>query len=148
MPNTITLKGNFIREEAKAGEAGIYPGMLIELDSNGDALKQTADGDVCEKAVAVEDALQGNTINTVYAENTRVQYDIYSSGSIANVRIASGETVSQGDFLVSNGGGTFRVMEDESSGSGVGEYALAVALDPLDMTASPTPDPFCRVRFL
>ena len=141
--NTIMLKGRFSREEAPAGEA-LKPGMFVELESDGVIVAHDTAGGVAEKAIVVEDALQGKTIYEGYAPGDPVQFNILCPGAVVQARISDGEEISVGDVLVSDGDGALQAW---SSG---GEYPLAVALAELDMSGSSGEDPYplCNVRIL
>lgn len=71
---TIILKGlEFCpQEEAVAAEAGIYPGMLLDIDSSGLFELQDESENVGPLLVAVEDTLQGALISTAYTVSTQV----------------------------------------------------------------------------
>ena len=65
--NRIHSKGEYTQEEYVAGEAGIYPGMLVELHADGLLYRHSVENGRNEKMFAQEDALQGKTVNDVYA---------------------------------------------------------------------------------
>jgi len=58
-PNRIHRKGTFRHEEMKANEAGIYPGMLLKMDSSGEVgMHDSKGGDLGDEVlIAEEDAL-------------------------------------------------------------------------------------------
>jgi hypothetical protein len=120
--HTIKLKKySDIIEEYKAAAATIYPGCLIELNSSGTVqVHATAGGNVLPM-FALEDELQGNDIDTAYAEGDQVQCWIATRGEIVYAILADGQDVHIGDPLESNGAGYLQkhVPDWESSDPGV-----------------------------
>lgn len=112
----IENRGNFINEEYKAGAASIKPGMLLQLNSSGNAvIHNVVEGDT-PIMIGQEDALQGVNVSTAYTNGAQIPVTFPSKGSVVNVIVASGETVSIGSKLCSAGNGKFIVAEDASSG--------------------------------
>lgn len=104
------------------------PGKLVALDENSKLkLHDDASGQA-ELNFALEDALQGRTIEDEYKEDELVGYVNCNKGDVVLAWLADGETVDAGDFLESNGDGTLK-----KGSSGV---AVAVALEALDLTES------------
>ena len=104
--NTIKLKkySDVIEEFVAAG--AITPGMLLELGSNGKVAPHSkADGNAIPM-FALEDELQGKTIDDVYAAYDPVQVWIAGRGDIVNA--IAGDTITAGDFLVSAGNGKLK----------------------------------------
>lgn len=143
---TIALKGAGVRSEALAN-AGITPGMLVELLSTGKIQKHgTAGGSGVEKAFALEDELQGKEITDAYTTNTLVQYAIFSPGDVVNALLADGENAAIGSKLESNGDGKLRVVDaDTSAGTIKVQSIVGVALEAVDMTGSAGEDPTGRI---
>lgn len=124
-PKTIVLVGdlNKYHREGRASEAGIYPGMLIELDSDADDMphsppgvsKHTSAGADCPVRIVKEDYLQGKTINDaidyglVDGENQGgiVMYHHAQPGDVVLARVASGTNWAVGTQLGSAGNGLF-----------------------------------------
>jgi len=145
--NRIHAKGPYRHEEAYAAEAGIYPGMLIQLDSDGKVELHDSQGQALgdETLIAEEDALQGNTVDTVYTISTICSYLIPQKGSVVRALIKAGEDIAIGDELVSNGDGLF--IEDTSVGSGVTVTRIyGVAEEACDLTASGASNTLCMMR--
>jgi hypothetical protein len=137
MANRIHSKGNWVHEESPAGEAGIYPGMLIELNTAGAVIKHATEGGHGEAAVAMEDALQGGIVDTVYTNGEIVSYGLPCKGGEFNVLLKAGETAVIGSKLISGGDGTWKVDTNVSSGVTIsGQGRLAVATEALDLSAS------------
>jgi len=118
-PNRIHRKGAFRHEEFKAAEAGIYPGMLLKMDSNGEvALHDSKGGDLGDEVlIAEEDALQGNPVDTVYEDDSIVSVIIPNKGSVVRMRLAENEVLSIGEKVCSNGDGYIRSAVDIDSPS-------------------------------
>jgi hypothetical protein len=93
-------KGTF--NEGEVG-AALSPGMAIELQADGayDPL-QAAIGEAVkgEVIVAIEDALQGKSVDDAYTVGDPVQYYIPLPGDEMNVLVKDGETIAIGDDLV------------------------------------------------
>lgn len=140
-PNTIHLGGEFRREEGKAS-AALSPGHIVEIVSTGKWQKRAAAGGYGERAVAVEDALQGKTIADAYAADDLVSINIYAPGGEAFVFLSDGENVVIGDLL--EVGGTDGELIKRVSG-----IAIAVATEAKDLSASGnTAAAKIRVRFI
>jgi len=101
------------RIEATAGEAGIYPGKLLEW-SGGEFLRHnTAGGLVLPIMIALESQTPDDeddiTIDVVYADGDIVYAWIPKSGDHALMWLADGETAAQHDLLESDGDGCLQV---------------------------------------
>lgn len=106
--NTIKLKKyQDIIEEYEAASA-ITPGNLIELSSAGKVQNHATAGGEVLPMFALEDELQGNGIEDAYASGDKVQCWVAQRGEIVYARLADGESVAIGDFLVSNGNGCLK----------------------------------------
>ena len=151
---TIMIKNRHMRrDEGKAAEAGIYPGMLLEFaaidasDATEQTLKKHATSAGNAMAMfAIEDELQGKNISTVYTNGKRVQYIICCTGDIVYCRIANGSTTTFGCLLESNGDGNMKVHTPtvDSSQAVHTEYLNAIvlqALEVVDMSDSSAADP-------
>lgn len=132
-------KGAYQQDEAVAGEAGIYPGMLLQMkESSGTAqvIKHDTSGSAFAEALfAAEDALQGKTVDDVYTSGKIVTYLLPGKGSVVNARIAGGQNIHIGDLLVSNGAGC--LIEVSTAESYLEKEAVvAVAMENCDNDAS------------
>lgn len=107
LPKTIMLKGNLedAYEEGRAGGA-ITPGDQIMLNSAGALVVHGTAGGVGELLFAMEDALQGKTIDNAYASGDLVRYWKPKRGNEIYARLKAGEVVVIGDKLISGGDGT------------------------------------------
>ncbi len=138
----IHSKGDFRQEEAVAGEAGIYPGMLLKLNSSGQVVKHSTAGGVLgdEVLVAIEDVLQGKTVATVYASGSIVSYIIPQKGSVVNMLIADEQDIAIADKIISNGDGKLKET------TGTPAATIGVAEEACDLTGSASDDTLCSVR--
>lgn len=142
--NTIKLKKYLdIIEEYTATNAAITPGALLELTSVGLVKAHSDAGGVALPMFALEDELQGKEINDNYAANDKIQVWVAVRGEIVFANIADNEDVSIGDYLVSAGDGTLRVVS-----SGDGSVYVGQAVAALDRSASDEEETRCAVRIL
>lgn len=143
---TIKLKKYFdVVNEYNAGTA-ITPGMLIEVAADGDVDPQNVAGGVCEKMFALEDELQGRTIDTAYAVTDPVQCWIALPGEEVLAWLANGEDVAIGEKLVAAGGGALKAATADSSAVVTEEHVIAVAMEAIDMSGSSGVDPTGRIK--
>ena len=143
----IHSKGPYTHEEYDAGEAGIYPGMLLKLVSDGDVeIHDDANGRA-EAFFAEEDALRGRTVSQVYTVDNVVQCILPGLGCEIRALIVDEIDVAIGDRLVSNGDGRLKKLGDLDSGD-IDVFVIAVAMETCDLTVSDTPTAgtLCRVR--
>jgi hypothetical protein len=109
--NTIRSKGQYSQDEAYTTEA-ITPGMIVQIDAaelvglnDEPQIKKCAETDVyVDRAFAVEDGLQGKTVDDDYAIDSLVTFIIPFRGSQVNARVAV-NTYAAGDKLVQDGVG-------------------------------------------
>lgn len=142
MANRIALSGELVLIEEPAAGA-ITPGMLLLMDATGDLVAHSAAGDLAEKMFALEDSLQGNTIDDDYAADDLVRAGIFEPGAVVLALLADGESTAIGDFLMSDGAGALAVDDGSTYERGA---AVAVALEAVDMSDSSTVDPSPRIR--
>lgn len=133
---TIKLKKyNDIINEYVAASA-ITPGMLIAVGSAGTVAAHAVAGGVCEKMFALEDELQGKTIDDAYAAAAPVQCWNATPGEEVLAILANGQDVAIGDKLVSDGAGALTAYSEDSSAIVVETYPIAIALEAVDMSGS------------
>ena len=147
MANRIHSKGPYRHEEAIAGEAGIYPGMLLKLNSSGQVVKHSTEGGVLgdEVLIAEEDALQVNTVDTVYAVSEIVSYLIPNVGSVINMLIEDESDIAIGDKIMSAGNGLLKETTALESGETLA-VVVGVAEEANDLTGSNTSNKLSAVR--
>jgi hypothetical protein len=153
---TIVLKGRGIRNEAVAN-AAITPGHLVELMSTGKIRVHATAGGNAAALFAVEDDLQGKTIDDAYAANAIAQYEAVYPGCEVQAWIADGQNIAIGDFLESAGGGELQKhTADVDLNNSSGDFTVntnqivAVAMEACNMSGSAKVDPSgkCRVRIV
>lgn len=147
MKNRIHSKGERIYEEAAAGAAGILPGMLIMLNSSGEAIVHATEGGRAEAAFAEEDAKQGAIVSTAYTNGDILSYLLPTKGGEVNVLIEDGQDIAIGDHLISAGNGKMKAASDVSSAALLLEV-LAVATEANDLTGSNTVDKLSAARII
>jgi hypothetical protein len=140
---TIVLKGDLgdRYEEAKvASGQTIKPGMLIDLNSSGEAIVfNTAGGDTVTR-VAIEDALQGRTVDDAYAAGEVIRYFIPRPGDVLNLLVADGENIAIGDKIIASTGGKF--IET----TGTPTKIFGEAEEALNLSGGASEDKLVRVR--
>ena len=135
----IHSKGDYRYEEFVAGEAGIYPGMLLYVFAGGTVKMHASDSAITEKLFALEDALQGKSVADVYAIGSIVPCIIPAVGSVVNALITAGQDIAIGDKVVSDGNGCLK------EGSTV---VLGIAEEVLDLTDSGDSNDLCPIRIV
>lgn len=131
--------------EKNAGTA-ITPGMLIAIASDGDVDPHNVAGGVCEKMFALEDELQGKTIEDAYAVGDPVQCWVALPGEEVYAMLADGQDVAEGAVLTSAGGGKLKAITADASAVVVEDYPIAVATEAVDMSGSSGADPSGRIK--
>ena len=143
---TIKLKKySDIINEYDCDEA-ITPGMLVAVAADGDIDLNSSAGGVCEKLFALEDELQGRTIDTDYDSGDPVQCWLATPGEEVLAWLKNGEDVAIGAILVSSGDGTLKEATVDSSDVVMEEFPIAVALEAIDMSGSSGADPTGRIK--
>jgi len=145
--NRVAGKGSYRIEEYKAASAGIYPGMLVKLDANGEVAIHDDEGGALgdEVMIAAEDALQGHDVDEVYADDSRVTVFIPNKGSTVNVLIEDGQDIDIADKLISAGNGKFKVSTDLESGETL-SCVPGIATEVRDLTGSDSDDTLSEMR--
>ena len=134
---TIKIKKYSDNIDERDAASAITPGMLIELDSNGKVQAHANAGQNAFPLFALEDELQGNSIDDDYAADNKVQCWIPYRGDEVNAIVADGNTISIGDQLESDGNGYLQAHSADSAGAV--EYpnsVVAVALEAVDTSGS------------
>lgn len=137
---SIILSGEYVKEQSRLAATGtIKPGMLLQVDSAGKVTPHATAGGVAEKLVALEDALQGDTIADTYTIGNIVDTAIISPGSQCQVLVAAGQDIAVGDLLMSAGNG--KLTERTSTNT-----VLFVAMEAADLTGSGAVDTLVAAR--
>lgn len=149
MANRIHSKGTFRYEEFSAGEAGIYPGMLLSVNSSGKVIKHADEGGRAERLFAQEDALQGLTVDDVYTYSASAPEPVgcllLTPGSEINALIEAGQDIAIGEELISAANGCLKSATDIESGEVLAEV-VAIAVEACDLTASGAANTLSAVR--
>ena len=108
---TILLKGNGegpLQKEAKAGGA-ILPGMCVEYVTNDTTIQAHSTSDSLDGVmVAVENSLEGQEVGTTYSTSDQVQFMHFRPGDEFLAFIKTGQVITFGDRLLSNGDGYWK----------------------------------------
>lgn len=144
---TIQVRGDFERYEALTS-ANVYPGEIVELASGGTIAPCNNEGTFCEKAFAVEDALQGDGVTDVIASGDLCQFNIQEPGNIVQGRVQDGQNITKGDVLYCGTAGRLRKVSTASGA--VNNWPIGIALDSVNMSGSAGVDPsgFIKVRIV
>lgn len=129
--NTIKVKkySDVIEEMTAVGT--ITPGMLVEIDSNGEVQAHSGEGEAVLPMFALEDELQGKSITDNYSADDKVQVWIPYRGDNVYALLAQGEDVAIGTLLVSNGDGTLKAYSSASD-TEYPQIIVGVALEAVD----------------
>ena len=142
------MSSNRIQLEGGDGDAYVYcenlahaalsPGHILQLNADDEVLKHNSAGGDGLCRVAVEDALQGNTVATAYAAAALVPNHIQRKGTKFQALLAAGQDISKGDPLMSDGLGCLTMRTGAN-------LILAWADEELDLSSGST-DTLMAVR--
>jgi len=139
--NTIMLdRDGYRREEALATAAVVKPGYLLEKTSAGKVKAHATAAGWSQRLVAIEDDLQGKTVSDAYSASALIQYAVVSPGTLCQLMLKSGQNISIGDKLVSNGDGTLKAA------TGTDKEITAWAEEAVDLSGSGAEDTLIKVR--
>lgn len=128
----VKTLGAIAYEERDAGEAGIKPGMLCKVDTDGDVIKHDSEAVRTECLVALEDSLQGKGVDTAYTLDYPVRLEIFRPGEEFHGLLARPSVVSIGEGLISDGLGAFRSSADSGD---TPNAIVAYAMEAEDLSA-------------
>ena len=96
--------------------------MLVRTNASGAALPQSVNGARCQVAVASENELFGNGIDTNYVQNDQVLIDVLRSGCVFNGIVRAGTpAIADRAFVTSDGGGGIKTgTTDNAIGRALG----------------------------
>lgn len=141
-PNVVHLGGEYILVNHLAAIEEITPGMLLEYHNDSGVLKfgvhDSADAVLTGAFVALDQSEHNLGVDDVYAAGDLVKAAHMQPGATAWMLIPSGQTISPGDLLQSNGDGKLKAL-----GSGVAKF---ISVDYTVITA--TADARIRVEVL
>lgn len=134
MANTIKIKKYVdIIEEIIAHDGDIIPGHLLTLLSTNKVDGHTVDGGYAPAMFALEDELQGGTIDDKYEAEMPVQVWIPQRGEQVLAILKEGETVVVGDLLISAGNGELKKVTGASTDD---LHPVAQAIEAVDLSDS------------
>lgn len=127
-------------EEDRAAET-ITPGMLLATNASGTVKKHSTAGGSHERKFALEDSLQGRTINTDYTSGELVRNFHAEPGDVVYAWLHNGEHATADEFLSSNGDGTMKV----AAGT---EVRVGKALEEVDLSDTAVANGRIRMRIV
>ena len=130
-------------EERDAGAAGIKPGMLVQVDTDGDVIVHATEGGRAECLVALEDSLQGKTVDDAYTVDNPVRLMIFRPGEEFCGLLEANQTIDIGEGLISAGNGKFKSATD--SGLTIASI-VAYAMEAEDTSGSSPADTLIHMR--
>ena len=133
-PRRIELATYVEREEAKAYDGNILPGMLIQLTSLGLFQRHSTQGGFAIKRFATEEALVSrndpaqtgatSNIDTLYASGALVSARVYHPGDRVNAVLKAGANYPIGSQLISDGAGRL-ILASAAASSGQVKQIIA-----------------------
>lgn len=130
---TVKLKkyvDNVEERKSATGQDDIKPGMLLELDSDGDVKKHDDEDGNAAPLFALEDELQGKGIEETYDAEESVFVWVCVPGEQVYAILKNGENVNAGAYLASKGDGTLKEWgEPGSAGEVASRSVVAQALE-------------------
>lgn len=150
---TVLLKStndNFIELEVDTGQT-VTPGMLVERVGDAKCQPHSTAGGDAQKLIAIENYLEGEDVDTTYADGDRCIVKVAAPGErfavLHQTDSSSGVygMVNSSDYLESDGNGYLRPdlgpYADSSGGGGnvYSENIIAVALEDNDTANSSAP---------
>ena len=135
---TITVSSRyFVQKEYDAKAAGILPGHLVEIASDGKVQVHANAGQNAARRFAIEDDLQGNEIGDAYTISNKVLTRTFMPGDEVLAIVPVGQTIVIGDFLESAGDGTLQKHTADSAGAvEFPEAVVATALEAKTTTSA------------
>lgn len=97
------------------GDGVITPGMLVELNSDGNVIPHATQGGNASPHFAVENAILGDGIDVDYEdEGETVLIGKANTGDVVNALLAAGQDISIGELLQSAGNGYLEVYSSST----------------------------------
>src|SRR5262245_21743192 len=112
-----------IRDDMKAGEAGILPGHMLDVNATGDLIKHATAGGKRVGKYALEREEAGDDLDVAYALGDAVKYIDHISGVTLNLILATGQTVAANKPIVSNGNGQVKLWTAETADESIIGYS-------------------------
>lgn len=147
MANRIHVAGEYRSVEYEAYASGIYPGMLVAVNSSGEIAVHATEGGRHEKLFVEEQALRGKTVDDVTTSGDKVVCILGLPGTEIYALLEDGQNVSIGTELISAGNGKLKAASDLESGETLAQV-VAISLEAEDLTGSSTSDTLIKVRLV
>ncbi len=129
-----------------SASATITPGMLVELYNNSGTLQWRAHSSatrIVSLFVAINQPFLNKTIDDTYASGDQMLVAPLEAGDVIYGLVPSGQNITQGDLLQSNGDGKFKA--DATSGAASSGQARFQALETI---GSVNADTRCRIQII
>ena len=124
MNNSIIIKDWASVRVEESAAAAITPGQFMTRDTNGDFIPHDTAGVDGPVLVALEDEMQGNTIEDDYASGDRVDTWVPRPGAQVLAKVLSGFSPAVGDLLQISASGNL-----EAQGGTAPNNAVAQVID-------------------
>lgn len=124
-PRTIHLAGPKVVVDHLTAGGAITPGMLVEIYGDSGVLKWRAHASATEQvsaAVALEESELNLGITNAYASGERVKAAYLAPGSVFYGIIPSGQNISKGALLQSNGDGKLKAASATTAAANVAKF--------------------------
>lgn len=152
-PNTILLgsglpggDGGLTKDNEHVAGVAITPGMVIEkYKDTDDKMKwrpHASASEIINPAVALEKIIHGKGIDDVYAINELVLAVYLTKGSKFLGIVPSGQDISEGELMQSNGDGKLKTASATTAAANVAHFQSE------DTLGAVTADTRCRVTYL
>jgi len=142
----IILVGNPLLNEIACSDTP-KPGMIMEREAAGTVKAHATEGGAAERLFALEDSLQGKTVDQAYAAGDRVRLGRFKRGEKLQVLLKAGVDVAIGEVGISAGDGKFIGEGDAASATTVADRIVEFE-EALDLTASAAVDTLVAARVL
>jgi hypothetical protein len=137
MSNKIQISGNFTQVEHELGASGIYPGMLVMVNSDDEAVVHDTEGGFAEVLIALEDVYAGNTVDDVLTSGELEQFGIPQPGAVFQGLVESGQALEIGEKMISAGNGKF-IAENAAASTDVVKQIVAICRETKTTLAADT----------
>lgn len=138
MANTVKIKKYSDIIEEMVANAAITPGDLVEVMSTGRVRRHNGRSENALTMFALEDELQGKTIDDNYAQHDKVQVWVAGRGDLVYARLKADENISIGDWLVSAGDGTLEKYNPAFHSAGDDVHPLKIVAQACDASNEAT----------
>lgn len=143
-PNTIHLGGDITKLNEWIAGVQITPGMLIEFYDNGTMMLRphASATEIPGSTFALEKIIHNKTVDDVYPSGELVYAATFHRGSSVWALIPSGQNISAGELLQSNGNGMLKSATATTAAAGLAKFQALEDLGAITVTTR------CRVAVL